>query len=100
MQHTKYTDSFWRPKMDKVSTVTLDACIYQTEVKTARIRNPVLALQGKLPVVIASADGYNVRTTISAYTVVRQCHEQIINFKLRSFKASNVLKNSFILGPP
>jgi len=25
--------------MDKVSTVTLDACIYQTEVKTGRIRN-------------------------------------------------------------
>ncbi len=35
----RITDSFWRPKMDKVSTVTLDACIYQTEVKTARIRN-------------------------------------------------------------
>ena len=33
------TDAFWRPKMDKVATVTLDACIYQTEVKTARIRN-------------------------------------------------------------
>jgi len=33
------TDSFWKPKMDKVATVTLDACIYQTEVKTARIRN-------------------------------------------------------------
>ena len=35
----RITDSFWKPKMDKVSTVTLDACIYQTEVKTARIRN-------------------------------------------------------------
>ncbi len=35
----RITDSFWRPKIDKVSTVTLDACIYQTEVKTARIRN-------------------------------------------------------------
>jgi DUF1680 family protein len=33
------TDSFWRPKMDKVATVTLSACIYQTEVKTPRIRN-------------------------------------------------------------
>jgi len=33
------TDSFWRPKMDKVATVTLAACIYQTEVKTPRIRN-------------------------------------------------------------
>ncbi|HEY6899026.1 MAG TPA: beta-L-arabinofuranosidase domain-containing protein, partial [Puia sp.] len=37
--HVHITDSFWRPKMDKVSTATLDACIYQTEVKTARIRN-------------------------------------------------------------
>ena len=35
----RITDTFWRPKIDKVSTVTLDACIYQTEVKTARIRN-------------------------------------------------------------
>lgn len=35
----KITDSFWRPKIDKVSTVTLDACMYQTEVKTPRIRN-------------------------------------------------------------
>jgi DUF1680 family protein len=35
----RITDSFWRPKMDKVSTVTLEACMYQTEVKTARIRN-------------------------------------------------------------
>jgi len=35
----RITDSFWRPKMDKVSTVTLDACMYQTEVKTPRIRN-------------------------------------------------------------
>jgi len=33
------TDPFWRPKMDKVATVTLGACIYQTEVKTPRIRN-------------------------------------------------------------
>ncbi|HXB93200.1 MAG TPA: beta-L-arabinofuranosidase domain-containing protein, partial [Puia sp.] len=33
------TDSFWSPKMDKVATVTLAACIYQTEVKTPRIRN-------------------------------------------------------------
>lgn len=35
----KITDDFWRPKMDKVATTTLAACIYQTEVKTARIRN-------------------------------------------------------------
>ena len=32
-------DEFWKPKMDKVATKTLQACIYQTEVKTARIRN-------------------------------------------------------------
>src|SRR6476620_4071459 len=33
------TDSFWRPKMEKVATATLRACIIQTEEKTARIRN-------------------------------------------------------------
>ena len=33
------TDNFWKPKMDKVATATLPACIYQTEVKTPRIRN-------------------------------------------------------------
>jgi DUF1680 family protein len=33
------TDSFWKPKLDKVATTTLQACIYQTEEKTARIRN-------------------------------------------------------------
>lgn len=33
------TDSFWRPKIELVATKTLDACIYQTEVKTGRIRN-------------------------------------------------------------
>jgi DUF1680 family protein len=33
------TDNFWKPKIDKVATVTLKACIYQTEVKTPRIRN-------------------------------------------------------------
>ena len=33
------TDRFWKPKMDKVATTTLQACIYQTEVKTPRIRN-------------------------------------------------------------
>ena len=32
-------DSFWKPKMDKVATKTLAACIYQTEEKTGRIRN-------------------------------------------------------------
>ena len=33
------TDAFWKPKMDLVATKTLDACIYQTEEKTGRIRN-------------------------------------------------------------
>ena len=33
------TDNFWKPKMDKVATATLQACIYQTETKTPRIRN-------------------------------------------------------------
>ena len=33
------TDQFWKPKMDRVATVTLAACIDQTENKTGRIRN-------------------------------------------------------------
>ena len=33
------TDNFWKPKIDKVATKTLAACIYQTEVATGRIRN-------------------------------------------------------------
>lgn len=33
------TDSFWKPRMDQVATTTLQACIYQTEVKTPRIQN-------------------------------------------------------------
>ncbi|CAN5515307.1 glycoside hydrolase family 127 protein [soil metagenome] len=33
------TDGFWKPKMDKVATATLRACIVQTEEKTPRIRN-------------------------------------------------------------
>jgi DUF1680 family protein len=32
-------DAFWRPKMIQVATVTLEACIEQTERKTGRIRN-------------------------------------------------------------
>jgi DUF1680 family protein len=32
-------DSFWKPKIEKVSTVTIPVCIEQTEVKTPRIRN-------------------------------------------------------------
>ncbi len=33
------TDKFWKPKMDLVATKTLQACIYQTETATPRIRN-------------------------------------------------------------
>ena len=32
-------DEFWKPKIDNVATKTLQACIYQTEEKTGRIRN-------------------------------------------------------------
>jgi uncharacterized protein len=32
-------DSFWKPRIDKVATVTLRACIEYTELKTPRIRN-------------------------------------------------------------
>jgi uncharacterized protein len=33
------TDSFWKPRIDKVAIVTIPVCIDQTEVKTPRIRN-------------------------------------------------------------
>lgn len=33
------TDRFWKPKLDRVATATLQACIVQTEQKTGRIRN-------------------------------------------------------------
>ena len=33
------TDSFWKPRIDQVATVTIPVCIEQTEVKTPRIRN-------------------------------------------------------------
>ncbi|GAA4787001.1 glycoside hydrolase family 127 protein [Olivibacter ginsenosidimutans] len=33
------TDSFWAPKINTVSTVTIPVCMEQTEVKTPRIRN-------------------------------------------------------------
>ena len=33
------TDNFWKPKIDKVATITIPVCIDQTEVKTPRIRN-------------------------------------------------------------
>lgn len=35
----KITDEFWRSKVAKIATATLPACILQTEVKTARVRN-------------------------------------------------------------
>lgn len=35
----KITDAFWKPKMQKVATVTIPACVYQTETVTPRIRN-------------------------------------------------------------
>jgi hypothetical protein len=41
------TDSFWKPKIDKVATNTLAACIYQTEVATPRIRNFEKVARGK-----------------------------------------------------
>jgi len=33
------TDDFWKPKIEKVSFVTIPVCIDQTEVKTPRIQN-------------------------------------------------------------
>jgi uncharacterized protein len=35
----KITDAFWKPKIDRVSEVTIPVCINQTEVKTPRIKN-------------------------------------------------------------
>ncbi|HVE60868.1 MAG TPA: beta-L-arabinofuranosidase domain-containing protein [Chitinophagaceae bacterium] len=35
----RINDKFWKPRIDKVSTVTIPVCIEQTEVKTPRIRN-------------------------------------------------------------
>lgn len=35
----KITDAFWKPRLEKVSRVTIPVCIEQTEVKTPRIRN-------------------------------------------------------------
>lgn len=32
-------DAFWKPTMDKVATTTIQACVFQTEVKTPRIKN-------------------------------------------------------------
>jgi hypothetical protein len=35
----KITDTFWKPKLEKVAKSALPASIYQTETKTGRIRN-------------------------------------------------------------
>ncbi|MFD3002956.1 glycoside hydrolase family 127 protein [Pontibacter toksunensis] len=32
-------DSFWKPRIDQVATVTIPVCVEQTEVKTPRIQN-------------------------------------------------------------
>ena len=37
--HVQINDEFWKPKIDKVATVTIPVCIDQTEIKTPRIRN-------------------------------------------------------------
>ncbi|MCB0686961.1 MAG: glycoside hydrolase family 127 protein [Saprospiraceae bacterium] len=39
-------DSFWSPRLDKISSATLPACIEQTEEKTGRIRNFEKAASG------------------------------------------------------
>ena len=33
------TDHFWKPKLQLVATKTLNACVYQTETATPRLRN-------------------------------------------------------------
>ncbi|MBK8502571.1 MAG: glycoside hydrolase family 127 protein [Saprospiraceae bacterium] len=40
-------DLFWNPRLDKISSATLPACIDQTEVQTGRIRNFEKAAAGK-----------------------------------------------------
>ena len=36
-------DDFWKPKIDKISKVTIPVCIDQTEIKTPRIQNFAIA---------------------------------------------------------
>jgi DUF1680 family protein len=38
-EQVQILDSFWKPRMDKLASVTLKACIDYTEFKTPRIRN-------------------------------------------------------------
>jgi len=40
-------DYFWKPRIDKIATATLPACIYQTETATPRIQNFVNAAKKK-----------------------------------------------------
>ncbi len=40
-------DSFWKPRIDKIATATLPACIYQTETATPRIQNFINTAQKK-----------------------------------------------------
>lgn len=40
-------DAFWNPRLDKISSTTLPACIDQTEIQTGRIRNFEKAAVGK-----------------------------------------------------
>jgi DUF1680 family protein len=82
------TDAFWKPKIDLVATKTLEACIYQTEVKTARIKNfeKVARNQGEKHEGIFYDDSdvfkaleamaYSLRTHPSA-TLERKCDEWI-----------------------
>jgi DUF1680 family protein len=46
-EKVEIVDHFWKPKIDKVATKTLEACIYQTAVKTPRIRNFEKVARGK-----------------------------------------------------
>lgn len=46
-EKVEIVDNFWKPKIDKVATKTLEACIYQTAVKTPRIRNFEKVARGK-----------------------------------------------------
>src|SRR5579863_7337132 len=40
-------DHFWQPRIDKIATATLPACIYQTEIATPRIQNFINAAKRK-----------------------------------------------------
>lgn len=37
--HVEITDNFWKPRIEKIASVTIPVCIDQTEVKTPRISN-------------------------------------------------------------